>query len=139
MCRVPTPIDARSMADRPPKAPRSTRGQKPDGRSAGARRFRALVAAFSADLGDLNEADRAMVRTAATLALKMELLQGDLVAGKDVDSDQLIRLAGTSRRALAAVSAKAIERKPAGTQTLQEYLAAKAAAAELVDDDQDSD
>jgi hypothetical protein len=99
-----------------------------------------LIAAFSSDLGDLSEADLAMVRTAAALTLKSEQIQADLAAGLPVDSGALIRLASTSRRALAAVSAKAIARKPAGAMTLQEYMAAKAAAAaELVSDNDDDD
>src|ERR1700733_14290981 len=108
-----------------------------DGRGHNARRFRDLVAAFSEGFGEVTEADKALIKTAATLALKMELLQADLVAGKEVDADQLIRLAGTSKRALAAVSAKAIDRKPV-TETLQGYMARKAAeAAELQSDDEE--
>jgi hypothetical protein len=99
---------------------------KIDGRGSHARRFRDLISAFSEGFGDLSEADMALVRTAATLTLKMELLQADLVAGLPVDADQLIRLAGTSKRALAAVTAKAAGRKPA-TPTMAEYWASKAA------------
>jgi hypothetical protein len=106
---------------------RSRIHQNGDERSAGARRFRDLVAAFSADLGDnLSEADMAMIRTAAALTLKSEQMQAALIAGQAIDSDVLIRLASTSRRALAAVSAKAINRQPGGA-TLQDYLARRAA------------
>jgi hypothetical protein len=136
MCVRRAPVVATSKRSRSAITNGSKAHQKGDERSAGARRFRDLVAAFSADLGDnLSEADLAMVRTAAALTLKSEQIQADLAAGLPVDSDALIRLASTSRRALAAVSAKAIERKPAGSMTLQEYLNAKAAAAEPVDDD----
>jgi hypothetical protein len=110
---------------------------KIDGRGHNARRFRDLVAAFSVGLGELTEVDRALIKNAATLALKMELLQADLVAGKDVDADQLIRLAGTSKRALAAVSAKEV--KPSGGSALQEYLAKHAAAQAVQADDADED
>jgi hypothetical protein len=135
MCRVPTPIDPRSMADRVPIAPRSTRGLKPDGRSAGAKRFRALVLAYEAEIGgNLTEAERGLVEQAALLQLRCEQLRADVIAGKPVDDDLLIRLASTSRRALSKITAKA---KPAAGETLQEYLAAKAAAAELVDDDEE--
>lgn len=93
-----------------------------DERSAGARRFRDLVAAFSTDLGDnLSEADLAMIRTAAALTLKSEQMQAQLAAGENVDSDALIRLAGTTRRSLQAIGAKA-DRKP-GALSLAEYLA----------------
>jgi ribosomal protein L12E/L44/L45/RPP1/RPP2 len=111
--------------------------QTGDARSAGARRFRDLVAAFSADLGsNLSESDLAMVRTAAALTLKSEQIQADLAAGEDVDSDALIRLAGTTRRSLAAISAKA---KPASGSAFQEYLAKHAAQAAADDDDTDED
>jgi hypothetical protein len=138
MCRVPTPIAARSKPDRGQIAPRSTRGQKPDGRSAGARRYRAIVAAFTAEIGggDLSESDRALIKQAATLTLRGEQLAADVVAGKEINDDQLVRLSGQARRLLASISAKAADKKPAG-QTLQEYMAAKARAAELQSEDED--
>jgi hypothetical protein len=130
------PVVARSKRSRAAVTNRSRTHQNGDERSAGARRFRDLVAAFSADLGDdLSEADMAMVRTAAGLTLKSELLQADLAAGKPVDAETLIKLAGTSRRALAAISVKAAERKPAGTMTLQEYAAMKAAQRDALESD----
>jgi hypothetical protein len=101
---------------------RSRIHQNGDARSAGARRFRDLIAAFSADLGDnLSEADIAMIRTAAALTLKSEQMQAALIAGQTIDSDVLIRLASTSRRSLQAISAKAVNRKP-GAASLQDYL-----------------
>jgi hypothetical protein len=137
MCRPTKPLVGIKSRGRSAVTNRSRLVQNGDARSAGARRFRDLVAAFSADLGELNESDLAMVKTAATLALKMEQLTADVVNGKPVDADQLIRLAGTSRRALAAVSAKASDRKPGGQNPLQAYLAARAAAQS--DDDADND
>jgi hypothetical protein len=110
-----------------------------DGRSHNARRFRDLVRAHEASLGgNLSEVDMCLVRTAAALTLRSEQLQADLAAGKDVDSDALIRLASTSRRSLAAVSAKAIANKPA-TMTLQDHLAMRAAALDLASDSDDED
>jgi hypothetical protein len=138
MCVRRSPVVATSKRSRSAVTNGSRAHQKGDERSAGARRFRDLVAAFSADLGDdLSENDLAMVRTAAALTLKSEQIQADLAAGLPVDSDALIRLASTSRRALAAVSAKAIERKPAGGNALQNYLDARAAAA--ADDEDGAD
>jgi hypothetical protein len=127
MCARPNPVARPPPTSRSKVSNRSSIHQNVDARSAGARRFRDLITAFSADLGDdLSEADLAMVRTAAALTLKAELMQADLAAGKDVDAETLIKLAGTSRRALAAISAKSIERKPTG-QTLAEYAALRAA------------
>jgi hypothetical protein len=141
MCARRTKVAPRSPVSRSKVSNGSALHQNADERSAGARRFRDLVAAFSEDLGDdLSEADMAMVRTAAGLTLKSELLQDDLAAGVPVDAETLIKLAGTSRRALAAISAKAIERKPAGGENLAQYMARRAAeAAELRSDDDDGE
>jgi hypothetical protein len=113
----------------------------PDGRRSAARRYRAIAEGFEAEIGgELLPSERALVETAATLTLRAERLRADIVAGESVDDDLLIRLASTSRRALAAVSAKAIERKPAGGSAFQEYLAKHAAqAAAGVSDDTDED
>jgi hypothetical protein len=123
-------LPRKAVATKPPASrSRVTNGsrvhQTGDERSSSARRFRDLIESFSTDLGELSEADMAMVRTAATLTLKMELIQADLVAGKEVESDQLIRMAGTVRRSLAAISAKAAAKKPSGP-TLAEYWSSKA-------------
>jgi hypothetical protein len=135
MCPRPSPVARHLPTSRSAISNGTRLHQNADERSAGARRFRDLIAAFSADLGgDLSEADLAMVRTAAALTLKAELMQADLAAGRDVDAETLIKMAGTSRRALAAISAKASERKPGGP-TLQDYIAER--AAKLAEPDQD--
>jgi hypothetical protein len=77
-----------------------------------------------------------LVEQAAMLQLRVEQLRADIIAGRPVDDDQIIRMASTARRALSQIKAKS---KPAGAMTLQDYLAAKAAAAELVDDTYDED
>jgi hypothetical protein len=136
MCVRRKPVVTRPKRTQSAITNRSRAHQKGDERSAGARRFRDLIAAYSAGLGELNEFDFALVRQAAALTLKSEQMQAALAAGADVDPDALIRLAGESRRSLAAVSAKAIDRKPA-SQTLQEYLAAKHAATLQSDDGDD--
>jgi hypothetical protein len=91
-----------------------------DGRSPTARRFRDLVHAFKAEIGsNLSQTEMAMVKTAASLSLSAELRQADLVNGKTVDPDELIRLASEARRILDAI--RAGKRKPAGP-TLSQYL-----------------
>jgi hypothetical protein len=127
MCVRSPPDAGDSHPDRRKSKPRNRRGLRPDGRSTGARRLKALVAAYADGLGELNQVDKALVRTAALLSLKLEMMEHDMASGLAVSSDDLIRLASTSRRALAAVSAKAVERAPAGPTTLQEYLARRAA------------
>jgi hypothetical protein len=127
MCTRRRPVGASPPTTRSKVTNGSALLQGVDERSASARRFKDIINALSADLGELSEADRALVRTAATLTLKMEMLQADLVAGRDVDADQLIRLAGTSKRAMAAISAKVADRKPTAP-SLQDYLAQRPAA-----------
>jgi hypothetical protein len=86
-----------------------------DGRSVNARRFRDLVVAFEAEVGAvLTESERALVKQAAALTLRAEELQGDLILGKEIDNDLLIRLTGTARRILGGIGAKATKNKPAG-------------------------
>jgi hypothetical protein len=100
-----------------------------DGRSSLARRYRDLVESFEADLGgpSLTEVERGLIRQAASLTLRAEQLSADLVNGQPVDGDQLIRLTGTAKRILQAISAKAAKRKPTGSDALKEHLAKRAA------------
>jgi hypothetical protein len=108
-----------------------------DGRRSAARRYRTIVQAFTAEIGgDLSEAERGLVEQAAMLALRVEQLTADVINGAPVDDALIVKLAGASRRALSAISARAADRKPAG-QTLQDYLTARAATQS--DDDNDED
>jgi hypothetical protein len=118
-----------------PVKTRKARAIMPDGRRSAARRYRAIAAAFEDEIGgDLTPSERAAVETAATLQLRVEQLRADIVAGKPIDDDLLIRLASTSRRALAAIATKT---KPAGGNAFQQYLDKRAAA--QADDDTDED
>src|SRR4051812_34905270 len=77
-----------------------------DGRSGAARRFRDLTLSLADDLGgfaSLREGERAMVRSAAALMLRLEQQQAALAAGQEVDPDLLIRLNSEARRALEAL------------------------------------
>ena len=98
--------------------------RKIDGRSAAARRFRDLTVSLSDDLGgfeNLREGERAMVRSAAGLMLRLEQQQAALAAGQDVDPDLLIRLNSEARRALGMIRRR---ERPQPTSTLQTYLRA---------------
>ena len=100
--------------------------QSLDLRSAGARRFRVLVDAYSNELGgELSEAERSLVRQAAALQLQAEKMQEAIVQGHPVDADQLIRVSSTSKRLLGIIAGKTGKRKPAAGPTLQDYLASK--------------
>jgi hypothetical protein len=98
-----------------------------DGRSSTARRFRDLVAAFEAEIGgDLVEVERGLVKQAAALTIRAEQLQADIVNGKPVDSDALIRISSTAKRILGAIGEKAARRKPA-VPSLHDHVARRAA------------
>jgi hypothetical protein len=105
-----------------------------DGRSHHARRFRDLVAAYTAEIGSsLTESESGLVRQAAALALRCEQLQAAIVRGEAIDDDLLVRISGTAKRLLGAIAVKSDGRKPVGP-TLQDYLAARTAGPEVDED-----
>ena len=62
---------------------------------------------FGAELGgleSLSEAERSLVRQAATITIRAEQLQSAIVRGELVDPDELIRLSNTARRILARIA-----------------------------------
>ena len=66
-----------------------------DGRSIEARRFRDLMVSLAADLGGLDtltEAERTLLRHAASLTVRGEQLQASVLRGEPVDPGDLIRL-----------------------------------------------
>ncbi len=98
-----------------------------DGRSATARRFRDICAAYEAEAGgNVTEVERDLIRQAAGLTLRAEQLQGAIVRGEAVDNDELIRLSSTAKRLLEAIRAKAAKNKPAAVTPL-EYAAKRVA------------
>jgi hypothetical protein len=70
----------------------------------------------------LTEAEWALIRNAASLTVQSERLRAALVAGREVNSQEMTRLANSSVRVLAALRIKR-ERKE-GAPTLSQYLAA---------------
>ena len=85
-----------------------------DGRTAEGRRYRDLVAAYAADLGgfaELSEAERSLVREAASSALASEGLQAAVVRGEIVDIEQLVRLSNSTTRLVAKLVALRKPRK----------------------------
>jgi hypothetical protein len=97
-----------------------------DGRSAQARRFRDLVAQFSADLGDeLSAAELSLIKIAASLVVQGEQHAARIVRGETVDADESVRLANVANRLLQTLMAKRAKRKPG--PSLQQYLAERGA------------
>jgi hypothetical protein len=98
-----------------------------DGRTAGAVRFKRLINSFSADLGGmaaLTEAERGLVRQAASVIMRAEQVQSVIARGEYVDPDELIRLTNTARRTLAVIN----KREKPKTATLGDYIASRGAA-----------
>jgi hypothetical protein len=94
-----------------------------DGRSIGARKFKRLVLAYHAELGELGEADKALVAATAALAVHIERMQRDIVDGKDIDQDALVRLSSEHRRLLTTLRGRA--GKLSGKDALAAHIAAK--------------
>lgn len=72
-----------------------------DGRTVAGRRYRDICIAITADLGgkdNLSEAARILIRQAAALSVQLENLQAKIVAGEDVDTEQLVRLTNLHNR-----------------------------------------
>jgi translation initiation factor 1 (eIF-1/SUI1) len=94
-----------------------------DGRSAKARRYRDLCQSFADDCGgaaSLNEAQRALVRQAATLTIQGELLQGAMIRGEPVDVEQQTRVANSLSRSLSRLG---IRKRADRKLSVPEYLA----------------
>ncbi|MFC7396529.1 hypothetical protein ACFQU1_04910 [Chelatococcus sp. GCM10030263] len=88
-----------------------------------------MVISFVDDLGGpdaLTESDRALVRQAAGLIVRSEMLQAAIVNGEDIDENQAIRLANAAARTLAALKRK-VRRK--AEFDLRSYLAGRKPAA----------
>jgi hypothetical protein len=137
MCSRRLPLVAPSKKSRSAVTNRSRQHQNADERSAGARRFRDLIAAYTAEVGaDLSESELALVRQAAALTMRAEQMQQAIVRGEVVDDDLLVRISGTAKRLLGAIAVRSQVKKPSGSD-LQTYLANRQAAAEQSDEIED--
>jgi len=84
--------------------------QELDGRSALARRYRDLVAEFTRDIGgDPSEAQKQLIRRAASLSTWCEAQEVRLANGDDVEIGPLTTAANSLRRILTDIG---LERKP---------------------------
>jgi hypothetical protein len=99
-----------------------------DGRSAEARRYRDLCMSFADDIGGaagLTEAQRALVRQAAMLAVQSEKLQGGMIRGEAIDDEQMTRVANSLSRTLSRLG---IRKRATAKLSIPEYLAQRDAA-----------
>jgi hypothetical protein len=79
-------------------------------------------------------AERNLLSTVASLTLRHETLHAAMVRGEPISGDELIRLAGEARRIMAVLAKR--EPEP-HVQTLDEYLAQRAAERVAPDDGAD--
>ena len=86
-----------------------------DARTAQARKFKAYVRGYVAEIGgELSDADRDRIANAALIAMQIERLQQAIVMGGDVNVDAIVRLNSEHRRLLTGLRARAAKAKPAG-------------------------
>jgi hypothetical protein len=94
-----------------------------DGRSVIARRYRDVAIALADDLGGqktLSESTKILLRQAAVLTVQVEYLQTKIVAGDDIDLEQLTRLTNVLGRTLHRLGLKKLPPKP--TSPLAEHI-----------------
>jgi hypothetical protein len=128
-----------SLQDRPPIISRSVQNRSAvtnrkrlfvegDGRSPWARRWRDLVELHAGDLGGidvLSEAQFSLIKRAATIEVELELSEGRMSMGQEVDLDIFTRSASHLRRIFETLG---IERRPKdATPSLAQYLSARTA------------
>lgn len=96
-----------------------------DGRTSRARRFRALMAAFSEGFGGKAGArETSLIRQAAACTIEAEDLQAKIINGEHVDPDVLVRVSNVLARSLSALGLKR-SGKADQTPSLADYLATK--------------
>jgi hypothetical protein len=122
-------VERASVVERPSRQrSRVTNGSKliagVDGRSAEARRYRDVAIALADDLGGqdkLTESSKILVRQAAALTMQVEGLQSKIVAGEEVNIEQLTRLSNVLGRTLHRLGVKKrVERKLLAVEFLAE-------------------
>jgi hypothetical protein len=80
-----------------------------DGRSYAARRYRELGASLSADLGgDLTEAQKQLVRSAAGLVVLRERLDVEAANDRPIDYQEYCTISNSLRRVLSTIGLKRI-------------------------------
>ena len=110
---------ARAAADNLPPRQRSavTNGRRlfveGDGNSAWSRRYRDLIAGHISDMGGrslLSEAQVSLIKRASAIEVELELAEGKLSRGEEVDLDAFTRAASHLRRILESLGMKRVAR-----------------------------
>jgi hypothetical protein len=98
-----------------------------DGRTLAARAFRRRVAAYLGEFGTghLSEADKGLILAAAAISVRVDQLQRDLIEGRPVDEDAVVRLSSEHRRLLTSLRSKAAKARPADEDSLAAHIATR--------------
>ena len=99
-----------------------------DMRSSSGRRFSHLVRSYTAELGgEPSESQRSLVRQAATVQIRIEQLQADVIGGlRVVDSDEIIRLSSEHRRLVTGLQGHAEQNRPGAGPSVEDLFAVDA-------------
>jgi len=98
-----------------------------DGSLRSSRRFAALVEMYAKEAGGvLSETDQNLAQQAASMTLAAEMLTADVVAGRPVDHDDLVRVNSECRRLLELLRTKSATRPSANWSPLLQRHAAGA-------------
>jgi hypothetical protein len=122
------PLTVRSAITNDPLALRGV-----DGRSMAARRYRDVAIALADDLGGqdkLSEPAKILVRQAAALTVQVESLQSKIIAGDEIDLEQLTRISNVLGRTLQRLGLK----KPSSPQSVRDNIRRAFPAARLAAD-----
>ena len=108
-----------STAKRSPKARLLTAGHL-DGRTRASKRARAIAAELTAGFGDeITKVQRQAIERAAVLSVLAEDLVMRRLAGQPVSLDEVLRVEGVAKRAIAAVVAERPVKLAASLRTLE--------------------
>lgn len=128
-------LDSHTLVNRFAKQGRSqvTNGRRlligVDARSKHGRRFRDLIAAYTDEIGgNLSATDQAMVKQAAALSIRAEMMQAEIVNGVAVNPDDMVRVTSESRRIVETIKTNASARRveAGSTSDLRNYIQAVA-------------
>lgn len=104
-----------------------------DGRSAGARRYRDLLAAFASEAGGMDSlaaSAQQVIRRLAQVSVELELLDATRASGQTIDPVAYVTLVNTQRRLLRDLERMKPKAKPSRGDALQRHLAERYGAAQ---------
>ena len=83
-----------------------------------------MAETFTRELGgSVSEFDRNLVLQAVTLQMASEQMSADVIGGRPVDADAMVRLSSEARRIMGILRAKASKSKPAADPTVDDIFA----------------